>query len=302
MRNHLKRQTWCPCKDAEWTIEKAKEGQTDGRFVHCNPVNNDNAIAGNNNNNAITGNNNNLVNINIHIDASKILPSGSEAERIYLKEHAESILKSIVAGAQGPEADILSRFVRETWCSEIHERLNNVLSLDNNKHQYIVLQMQNGKPQIETLAGIQAPEQLVKIAQEVMHRFAVDSCGGYDPSKLTLPDYGMTCDTESEAVAMNKEAGKGKVCQMKVWGSSERHKGQFDTFWVNRVDVNGVPQQIPTYMEEAKHVAGVDERLRGKKRDRQRVEKVVCAQLRQVDEKRDKKQKLLSVVRKSRTQ
>jgi len=35
MKDHLKRQTWCPCKDADWTVEKAKEGQIDART--CRP-------------------------------------------------------------------------------------------------------------------------------------------------------------------------------------------------------------------------------------------------------------------------
>lgn len=31
LRKHLNRKSWCPCKDANWTVEKAKEGQVDLR-------------------------------------------------------------------------------------------------------------------------------------------------------------------------------------------------------------------------------------------------------------------------------
>jgi len=291
IQRHLKRKTWCACKEADWNVDKAREVHKDGRsfrYSGQNVVNNGSGSVNNSNNN---------VNINVNINVSPgatVFPSGSDAERSYLQEHAETIFKKILAETIGPEADILSRFVQETWCSREHEKLNNVLSLTSQGHEYIVLRMRGGQPQIETFAGRDAPQQLVQLAQKVMHQFAVDSCKGYDPSQLTMPDYGMTCDTEAEALALNEKAGRGTVCQMKVWGSSERHKNQFDTFWVNRVDVNEKPKETPSFMQEADQVAGVNGRLLARKNDRKRLEKVICCQLRNVDGKRDKKQKLMA--------
>jgi len=31
LQKHIDRKKWCPCKDAKWTVEKAREGQEDGR-------------------------------------------------------------------------------------------------------------------------------------------------------------------------------------------------------------------------------------------------------------------------------
>lgn len=31
LRKHLNRQSWCPCKNAKWTVAKSRQGQVDGR-------------------------------------------------------------------------------------------------------------------------------------------------------------------------------------------------------------------------------------------------------------------------------
>ena len=186
---HLKRKTWCACKDCDWSVEKALQGQVDGRTARHQTAT---EVHGNQNMTEIQGNHNSVDNsTTINIIMPPVYASGSDKEREYLKEHAEHIIKRITAGTDASEADILSRFVRETWCSDQHHKLNNVMSLTTQGNEFIILRMRDGEPQIETLAGREAPEQLVTIAQKVMHQFAVDAAKGYDATKLRppLPDH-----------------------------------------------------------------------------------------------------------------
>lgn len=187
-RNHLQRKTWCQCKDCGWTIEQACAGvdgrSSEARAAHASqaaPVTGDANSVHTANHSHNNSNNNNTIHIHVN---GPILASGSDAERAYLQEHAEGIIKSILAGTTGPEADILARFVNETWCSAKHESLNNVCSLEHKGHAYIVLQMRGGEPHVDTIAGREAPQQLTKMAQRIMHQFAVDTAGGYDPMKF----------------------------------------------------------------------------------------------------------------------
>ena len=296
LQRHLCRKKWCPCKDANWTVDLGRCGQ-DGRTTrHVNKSKNINSKNSNstiNSNNITTVNN---VTINLSVDGSKILPSGSEAERQYLQQHAESIYKAILAGTASAEADILSRFIRETWCSEVHEKLNNVLALKQDKHEYIVLQMRDGMPQIETLAGKHAPEALVRIAEQIMHQFAVDTCGGHDSTQCPREYYGQTCMSREDAERIHEvDGGQGTVCQRELWGSGE-HEGQRKLYWVNMRNDNAKPSQEPALMQQGTTVARVKSHLMSKK-ERKRVGQVVCAQLQQVDDRPSKKARIHSVVR-----
>lgn len=289
LQRHLDRKSWCPCKDANWTVEKGREGQVDLRKTRYtkSSVTNTGDISAERDVNITTNN----ININVNVDG-KILPSGSDAERAYLQQHAESIYKSILAGTQGPEADILGRFIRETWLSDVHDKLNNVCALRSDKHQYIVLQMRGDVPQIETFAGKEAPEQLLSIAEKIMHQFAVDTCGGHDASKISTRYYGQTCDTREEAEALHDLAeGRGVVCQAKVWGTGH-HEGQRKDFWVNMRDRNEKPPVNPALMAEGCVVAKVQEDLK-KAKVRKRMGQVVSSQLQNVDNRTDKKAKIM---------
>lgn len=289
LKKHLARKTWCPCKDAGWTVEKGKEGKVDGRKTRYNngSVTNTGDITAQRDVNI----NNTTININVNVDG-KVLPSGSEAERAYLQQHAASIYKNILAGINGPDADILSRFVRETWLSEVHEKLNNVLSLRNGKHQYLVLQMQGDIPQIETLAGRDAPEQLVALATKTMHQFAVDTCGGYDASKCPTLCYGQTCDTREEAEELRERSGgKGFVRQLFLAGSG-RHEGISKDFWIVMRDMNEKPAEEPELMKEGCVVAQVKEHLATRPKARKRVGQVISTQLQDVEDRRGKKAKM----------
>ena len=237
LEKHLTRKTWCPCKDYKWTVEQATEGQVDGRKVRFNGTGN---IVGDHNN--INSHNTVINNINVTMP---VLASGSEEERAYLKEHAEAIIKTIVEGTTEAEADILSRFVRETWCNAEHTKLHNVCSLSAKGHEYLLLQMRDGHPHIETLAGRDAPEQLVTIAKKIMHQMAVDSCKGYDASKMRKVEKGQEPREDADRVA-------------------------------------GVGYTLST--------------ARGKKRQRQRIERVVACQLRQVPDKPSERERILASV------
>ena len=252
------------------------------------PQNNVN-IAGDHNT-AQVGSNNTIININVAPGA--VLPSGSEAERAYLREHAQTILRSILAAADSPEADILSRFVRDTWCSDEHEQLNNVLAVKNSAHRYVILRMEDGKPQLDTIAGKDAPEQLVKIAQKVMHQFAIDACAGHDPSRLNDKWFDRTLDTREEAEAHQQNSGGGgQVVQMDTLGRGGDHQGKPGHYWMVVRGYNDPPIVKPPMYEEGKTVAWVDRRLKVKK-DRERVKAVVSAQLWLVDNRFTKKQKM----------
>ena len=291
LKRHLSKKGWCPCKDAGWTVAMGKEGQVDRRKIRQQQTID---VQGDHNSVINSNNTTTTININVNVDG-KILPSGSPAEREYLQAHAESIYNNILDGTKGPEADILARFVRQTWCSTIHEKLNNVLALKNDKHQYIVLQQRDSVPQIESFAGKDAPEQLLKIAEKIMHQFAVDTCGGHDANKIMTPFYGDTCDTKEEAEELNKRAdGKGTVCQLRVWGNG-RHEGKRDLYWVNLRDPNEKPKVEPPLMTQGCVVARVEEKLKLCK-ERKRIAQNVSMQLQNIQERGDKKRKLMSQV------
>lgn len=210
LQQHLRRSTWCPCKDAGWTVELAVRGQTDGRKTrvtqhtdHGINIAGDHARA-------------NINNFNITVNVnSPVLPSGSDAEREYLYNHAESILKAVVAGVQGPSPDILSRFVNETWCSGTHTALNNVLSLKASNHEYIRLCMHGDSKAIETLAGKEAPRQLLDIARKILTQLARDTCG-FNPVAYDPPCYDEAYATRAAAEEEHRRYGRGVVRRAKV--------------------------------------------------------------------------------------
>lgn len=106
--------------------------------------------------------------------AIPVLASGSKQERAYLKEHAKDIIARMSVGDDGANT-ILSRFVRETWCSERHPQLHNVCALSPKVHEYLVLTMSVDSPELEYLAGRDAPESLMMLATKTMHQMVMDS-------------------------------------------------------------------------------------------------------------------------------
>lgn len=178
-QKHLDRKKWCPCQECGWTLEAATQGQQDGRTKSTLNQQNTTVITGNNN--TVT---NNIVNVNVSLP---VFASGSEEERAYLKEHSREIIQTIVAGTNEPDAAILSRFVQETWCSQKHQKLNNVCALSSKGHEYLMLQMRGGRACLEYLAGRDAPDKLLDVASKTMHQMAVDSCNGYDVTRLWPP-------------------------------------------------------------------------------------------------------------------
>lgn len=297
LQRHLDRKTWCPCKDAGWTVEMGRQDQTDLRKTRYknSSVSNVGDVTAERDVNI----NNTTVNINVHVDG-KVLPSGSQAEREYLQQHADSIYKSILAGTKGAEADILKRFVNQTWLSDVHEKLNNVCSLRDDKHQYIVLQMRGDVPMIETFAGREAPEQLLSIAEKIMHQFAVDTCQGYDVVKLPTKHYGQTCDTREEAEALHEsDGGEGVVCQAKVWGNG-KHTGEKRNFWVNMREDNPAPQPEPPLLKEGCVLARVQGLLQPP-RVRKQMGQVITTQLQNIDDRRSRKAKIIKSGKRLRT-
>lgn len=279
MARHLAIKAWCPCKDAKWTIEDAVRGQTDGRS-NRSVVNQ--AVAGDQSTIFNTsGNNNNIFNITLQVPAG-VLPSGSDAERAYLLANAEAILKGAVADCKTPEADILSRFVRETWCSDEHSSLNNVLSLKSSNLEFIRLCQNGGRARIETLAGKEAPAQLVEIAQKLLVQLAKDTCSGYNPAWYTTPFFDRHHEDRSGAETEHDNYGRGVVRQLD------------DGTWINDRSANPPPSEDPRLLHEASMAAGVPRGLENRRREKRRVERVVTSQLQQVPDKRDKRRKLLT--------
>ena len=282
MRHHTMK-GWCPCKEAGWTIDDAVQGQQDGRFKSQEAVGNEQPqvnIQTTGDNSPVNAVINNVVVFNV---SPSVLPAGSEAERSFLKTNAETILKAIVAGVDGPGADILSRFVRETWCSDQLPQLNNVMALKSNNLEFIRLCEQGGQKKIETFAGKEAPGQLVELALKNMTQLSKDSCGGYNPAWPVPACYEKAHETKEGAEAEHAKYGAGRVYFRKEDGK-----------WVNDRSTNPPPAVTPALFKEADQVAFVPHTLRRKRGERKRVARVVTTQLQQVPDKRDKKRKLLA--------
>lgn len=289
MQRHLEKKGWCPCKQHGWDMAKAIEGQKDGRSDNSEPsapvnhVQINQTVQGNNNVNTV---NNTTVNIHLH---TGVLPSGSEAERMYLQQHAATIYKSILAGTTGPEPDILSRFVRETWCSRDHEQLHNVVALTKKQHKYILLQMRDGEPQIETIVGPDAPERLVNIANAVMQQFAKDSFQGHDPSWHQPPIFDALHNTREGAEEERRKHGQGVVCQWKHLQHiypSEREE------WINNRAPNAPPMDRPVNADQVERTATTARSINRNKKSRKQVGGAVSCQLQEDKAKSDKRAKL----------
>lgn len=280
---HLQRKGWCKCKDAGWTVENGIQGQVDGRTAKATAAQ---AVMADNHGVV----NNNQVNITVNLPPN-VVPSGSDAEREYLLAHADDIIRAVVAGVQGPQAEILSNFVNETWCSDTHSVLNNVVALKSNNHEYVRLHMRGDRPKIQTLAGKDAPAQLVDIARQLMLQLAIDVRKGHNPTRYSVPVYKQTYDTREEAEAEQASLQSGRVCQMEV-----RERGWY---WINNTsfDINVPPRETTPLMQDAEQAAWVDDTLKKSKQKRENVAKVVSSQLRQEGKKHDKRLKLQDAAR-----
>lgn len=290
---HLKRKSWCPCKDVGWTVEDGVRGQTDGRRTKVEHVQ---SVNSNNTNNTINNNTtNNNVTINVNLP-SNIFPSGSDAERAYLLQHADDIINAIVAGVDGPQAEILSNFVSETWCSDTHTVLNNVIALKSNNHEFVRLHMRGDQPKIQTLAGKDAPSQLVDIARQLLLQLAIDVRRGHNPTRYSVPVYKQTFDTREEAETERDRLGSGTVCQMEVYGVPPRHAREKGWFWIvnSSHDLNIPPRETTELMRRAEQAAWVNDTLKQSTKKRAGIAKVVSSQLRQLDKKHDRRSKLLA--------
>ena len=286
MQRHLHRKAWCPCKELQWDLKKALEGQVDGRRERHQPGN----VCHGTQTQVIQGDHNTVNNttVNIHLH-NPVLPSGSDAEREYLKQHAATIYKSILAGTEGPEPDILSRFVRETWCSQKHGQLHNVVALTKKQHKYIILQMRDGEPQVETIVGPDAPERLVKIANAVMHQFAKDSNEGHDPTWHEPPIFDRLYATRAEAEEEHTRYGSGVVCQ---WKDLQHAFPSTRTEWLNNRTTNAPPAQKKPNVDDVERTAGAARVIRQSKAARKRVGGAVSCQLQEDRLKSDKRARL----------
>ena len=234
------------------------------------------------NNNTVDNSTNVVINL---ISPCPILASGSDEERAYLLQHAAGILHTITAGTEEPDAEIISRFVRETWCSAKHEALNNVLALKSNNLEFIRLCEVGGERRIETLAGKEALPKLVTLATNNMTQMAKDSCGGHNPATYTPPIFDVKHDTREEAEKERSKHGAGQVVPFKIFGKPTDK-------WINDRSTNAPPSQEPPVFKQAAQVAWVPDTLKRKRKEKQHVEKVVSAQLRNMENKRDRKRKL----------
>lgn len=143
---HLQRKRWCPCQERGWTVEQARSGH-DARKT-------DDAI------------------IDRPAETGPIEPPvyahGSKEERAYLAEHASEIFGRIRNSISEESPDALIHFVQEVWCGSRHSKVQNVCSLSSKGHKYLLLEMRDGKPQLETLTGRHAVDRIVDIAETMM--------------------------------------------------------------------------------------------------------------------------------------
>ena len=282
---HLATKTWCQCKDVNWTAENAVQGQQDGRTkARTQTV----AAHGLQTINVQSGDHSPVnvhapVNVFVLNVPPSVLPSGSEEERAFLLAHADTIMKSIVSGIEGPNADILSRFVRETWCSPTLPELNNVMALKGNNLEFIRLYSQQGQNKIETLVGKEAPLQLVKLALNGMVQLAKDSCGGYNPAWPMPACYDQAYERKEEAEAEHAKYGAGSV-----------YRRKHDSKWINDRSPNAPPAEDPALLAEADQAALVANTLRTRSKEKKRVARVISSQLQQIPDKRSQRRKLMA--------
>lgn len=255
-RRHLERSTFCPCKAAKWTMEDAVRGQTDGRTArHSDTTAENGAVTNNNGDHNVSHNTTNNVTI-INVAPPAVLPSGSPEERAYLLANAEAILKSVVAGFEKPDADIVARFVQETWCSENHTALNNVMAARQDSTDFIRYRAFDGQHRLEKLHGREAPLQLVTVARELLKQLSKDVWSGHNPAQYCVPFYDELHETQQGAETEHEKYGRGVVCQMKVFPffrTGTDHK------WINNRAWNAPPAEDPGLAREAKQaVAATD--------------------------------------------
>lgn len=290
MLKHLNKKGWCPCKQAGWTIQNAlDESSVTRKTAVCTATS---TISGHHNTATIDQSTNITNNITVNLPPS-VFPSGSEAERAYLKKHADAIMAAIVAGSAQADPDILTRFVRETWCSDEHGQLNNVVALSTRGNEFVILQMRDGKPAMETVAGKGAPGKLVDIAQKIMHQFAVDASDGYDPTRYCVPCYEGTYTTPAEAEEERARWGRGVVCKMEVLGRGP-HEGAVGCYWINNraAFVSAPPAQDTELTRQAEKTARVRTTLARRPREKRDVEAAVSCQLRHAYDKGSKRARL----------
>lgn len=296
MRKHLNSKLQCPCKQAHWTIEDAVRGQVDGRTTrYQRPAGGEKTTVINDNSTNIDNSNNSNTTIDnsthIHVHIPAVLPSGSAAERNYIASHAKSIVEAITRGVAGPDADIVSRFVRQTWCSDEHRPLNNVVAYNSKSLEFMRLCEKDGKAEIEILAGKQAPGQLTGIALQTMVQLSEDVCDGYNPARHTPPIFEVRHATQQAAEEEQSRLRAGKVTRLRDW------KNQTTDVWVNDRSENAPPPENPPLFHKASQIAWVPATLRQKRKDRENVEKVISCQLRHQTDRKRRKQELENSVR-----
>ena len=198
----------------------------------------------------------------------------------------ELVIKSVCAGSEGPQADILARFVRETWCSEEHTLLNNVTALKTNNHIYVRLRERGGKREIEPLVGKEAPGQLVTIARKLLRQLVVDACDGYDPCNYVPPYYDEIHPTREGAEEEWAKYRTGTVCRYSLFAPG--HEG----FICNRSYGNAPPDTPPALLKEADQAGMAERTLDRKRADKRRIEKVVAFDLQHLDDKKQRHSRL----------